>query len=53
MERKLRRDARFAAAFAALVCAWALVFVALGLAGPLRDTANARVPDSVVTAGAR
>jgi len=52
MERKLRRDARLAAAFATLVCAWALVLVAIGLAAPLRDDATASTPTAVVTADA-
>jgi hypothetical protein len=52
MESKIRRDARFATAFAALVCAWALALVALGLAAPLRDGAAAPA-SAVLTADAR
>ncbi len=52
MERKLHRDARFATAFAALICAWALALVVLGLAAPLRNHATAPAPSLVVTAEA-
>ena len=41
MEHERHRDSRYAAAFATLVCAWALLLVALGLAAPLRGTAPA------------
>jgi len=39
MERNQHRDSRYAAAFATLICAWALLLVALGLAAPLRGDA--------------
>jgi len=52
MERKIRRDARFATAFATLVCAWALSLVALGLAAPLRDDATAPAPTAVLAGDA-
>jgi hypothetical protein len=54
MERNHRRDSRYAAAFATLICAWALLLVALGLAAPLRDdaTAPAATATAVTVAGA-
>jgi hypothetical protein len=50
MERN-QHDSRYAAAFATLICAWALLLVALGLAAPLRGD-SVQTPAAVVTAGA-
>jgi len=47
------RDSRYAAAFATLVCAWALLLVALGLAAPLRGDATGPTPAAVVASEAR
>jgi hypothetical protein len=52
MQPEVPGESRFASAFATLVCAWALLFVVLGLAAPLRHDANAPTP-AAVTADAR
>ena len=51
MERDHRRDSHYAAAFATLVCAWALLLAALCLAAPVRNDATA--PAAVIAAGQR
>ena len=49
MDRKLHRhDSRYAAAFATLICAWALLLVALGLAAPLRGVTTAPAAIGIV-----
>jgi len=53
MDQDRHRDSRYAAAFATLICAWALLLVALSLATPLRVPAPAHAPTSVVAADAR
>jgi hypothetical protein len=53
MERNHRQDSRCAAAFATLICAWALLLVALGLAAPLRGDATTPPTAAVVAAGAQ
>ena len=47
-----QRDSCYATAFATLICAWALLLVALGLAAPLRGDAL-QTPAAVVAAGAQ
>jgi hypothetical protein len=47
------RDSRYAAAFATLVCAWALLLVALGLALPQRGESTGPVSAAIVAADAR
>lgn len=51
MERN--HDARYAAAFATLICAWALLLVALGLTAPLRGDPTGSSPTAVVATGAQ
>ena len=54
MDQDRRTDSHYAAAFATLICAWALLLVALGLATPLRaTTAPAPAPTALVAADAR
>ncbi len=63
IKRKLRGDARFAAAFATLVCVWALArllvcgwalaLAALGLGVPLSEHATAPACTAIVTTDAQ
>jgi hypothetical protein len=53
MHRTTRTDSRFASAFAALVCAWALARVVLGLGTASRSAASHDTPALVATAASR